>query len=133
MRATGCQWRAIPRCFVPLTTVRSDVDAWRDAGTLERLLVVLRDQAQVGRSEEPTAAAMMSQSVKTTESAGPSGDDAGKKIKGRKRPMAVDVEGFPIAMDVQEASVQDLRRCPGGDLCHAGEGTDGHQAQGRWR
>ena len=48
-----------------------------------------------------------SQSVKTTESGGPAGYDGGKKVKGRKRHIVVDVEGTPIAMEIQEASVQD--------------------------
>ena len=45
--------------------------------------------------------------MKTTEMAGPSGYDAGKKIKGRKRHIAVDVEGTPIAVQVHAADVQD--------------------------
>ncbi len=70
MLGTGCQWRAIPRPFPPFTTVQNYFYAWRNDGTLERMLDALRAQArvQVGRKEEPTAAIIDSQSVKTTES-----------------------------------------------------------------
>jgi len=62
--------------------------AWRNDGTLAR--------AQAGRGVDPTGAIIDSPSVKTTESGGPSGSDAGKKIRGRKRHIAGDVEGRPI-------------------------------------
>ena len=50
--------------------------------------------------------------MKTTESGGPRGYDAGKKIKGRKRQLAVDLEGLPLAIQVHEASVQDRDSAP---------------------
>ena len=48
-----------------------------------------------------------SQSVKTTESGGPRGYDAGKKIIGRKRHAMVDTDGRPLGLLVHPADVQD--------------------------
>ena len=48
-----------------------------------------------------------SQSVKTTESGGPRGYDAGKKIKGRKRQALVDTDGCALILDPQCADAQD--------------------------
>ena len=50
--------------------------------------------------------------MKTTESGGPSGYDAGKKVKGRKRHLVVDVEGLPLGLAVHAASVQDRDGAP---------------------
>ena len=47
------------------------------------------------------------QSVKTTESGGPRGYDAGKKVKGRKRGLVTDTIGLPVALDVHPADIQD--------------------------
>ena len=48
-----------------------------------------------------------SQSVKTTESGGPRGYDAGKKIKGRKRHIVTDTDGNLLAARIHTADVQD--------------------------
>jgi len=114
MLATGCQWRAIPKCFPPFTTIQDYFYPWRDNGVFERMLDALRGLARdlAGRSPEPTAAGIDSQSVRTVETAGPSGYDAGKKVKGRKRHIAVDVEGTPIVVQVHTADIQDRDGAP---------------------
>lgn len=53
-----------------------------------------------------------SQSVKTTEAGGPRGYDAGKKVKGRKRHIAVDTLGLPIECQITPADVQDRDALP---------------------
>ena len=53
-----------------------------------------------------------SQSVKTTESGGPRGYDAGKKIKGRKRHIVTDTQGNLVGLVVHQADIQDRDGAP---------------------
>ncbi len=65
-----------------------------------------------GREASPTAGVIDSQSVKTTESGGPRGYDAGKKINGRKRHILTDTIGLPVGMIVHPADIQDRDGAP---------------------
>jgi putative transposase len=65
-----------------------------------------------GREASPSAGVIDSQSVKTTESGGPRGFDAGKKIKGRKRHILTDTEGHLVHAVIHTADIQDRDGAP---------------------
>jgi transposase len=106
---TGCPWRLLPKEFPPKSTVFGYFRRLWEDGTWPRLhaLLVAAARERAGKEASPTAGIIDSQSVRTTESGGPRGFDAGKKVNGRKRHILVDTLGLLLVLVVHTADIQD--------------------------
>jgi putative transposase len=107
---TGIRWRDLPHDFPKASTVyyyftRYLDEAWWEAVN-DALRVHLRQQA--GRTDDPSAVIIDSQSVKSTAIPGERGYDAGKKVNGRKRSLIVDTMGLLMRVVVHAADLSDL-------------------------
>jgi transposase len=140
------EWRALPVDFPPWEAVYAFFQRWSQRGLPQRLTDRLRGRLRMalGRDAQPSAAIVDSESVKgaDTVGSGTRGFDSGKKINGRKRHIAVDVEGFLLAVVVTAASVGDrtgakllvillLNTCTRLKLIWADSGYDGNPLA-RW-
>jgi putative transposase len=110
----GLQWRMLPSSFPPMSTVQRYFYAWRDSGLFKTINHYLLMDLRVaeGREASPSAGVIDSQSVKTTESGGIRGYDAGKKIKGRKRHILTDTCGYLVHAVIHAADIQDRDGAP---------------------
>lgn len=102
----GIPWRLLPKNFPPWQTVYHIFRSWTLNHTWASLNDVLRTivRTDAGRNVQPSAAILDSQSVKSDGHGGEVGFDAGKKIKGRKRHIMVDVLGMVLGVVVTPAS-----------------------------
>jgi transposase len=109
--AGGIAWAALPHDFPPYKSVYGIFRRWAKVGTWQQVHDALRDLVRVheGRDPQPSAAIIDSQSVRGADTVpGASrGYDAGKKVNGRKRHIAVDTSGLLLATVVTMAGIQD--------------------------
>jgi putative transposase len=106
---SGCQWRQLPGDFPKWKTVYTVFWRWRKAEVWKNIHDALRSMVRkaAGTKRTPSFAIIDSQSIRTAEGGDDRGYDAGKKIAGRKRHIAVDMLGLIGAVVVHAAHWQD--------------------------
>lgn len=108
MARSGVGWRMLPKDFPPWQTVywwfRRFVRMFLFRTIHDVALMIDRERA--GRAASPTAGVIDSQSVKAP-AAKKRGYDAGKKIVGRKRHIAVDTDGRLLMVNLTSADISD--------------------------
>lgn len=107
---TGCQWRMLPGDFPDWRIVYYYFSSWKKVGVTEVLQGALVEKTRLkdGCKAQPTVGIIDAQSVKSTlVSSQSKGFDAGKKVKGIKRPIITDTLGLVLAVVTQSASLQD--------------------------
>jgi len=107
----GVGWRALPADFPPWEAVYAFWGRWNGRGLPLELIRRLREMLRQhqGRAAQPSACIVDSQIVRAhdTVSKKTSGYHGGKKITGRGRHLAVDAEGWLLALVVTAASISD--------------------------
>jgi putative transposase len=108
MARSGGGWRMLPNDFPPWQTVY-----WWFRCFVRRLLfrtihdvALMIDRERSGREVSPSAGIIDSQSIKAP-AAKVRGFDAGKKIVGRKRHIAVDTDGRLLMVNLTTADISD--------------------------
>ncbi len=107
----GCQWQLLPKDFPKWRTVYEFYRKWISLGFFDRLIRELNAVARKlkGKTTQPTVAIIDSQSIRTGLEHSEKGIDGGKKIKGIKRHLAVDSNGFPMTVVTSRANVHDSK------------------------
>lgn len=107
---TGVQWRNIDQVYPPWESCYYYFRKWQADGTWSKVLAYLVQKARIkqGREAEASRAAVDSQSVKKGSFVSlNTGFDGGKLINGRKRHLAVDTLGLPLAIHISGANIHD--------------------------
>ena len=107
---SGCTWRMMPNDLPPWEMVYQQTRRWQEHGVFEEINRDMRDLLRhlQGKDYPPTAMIIDSRTMQSTpESGGRAGYDAGKKKKGSKTHVAVDMYGNLLALLVTPANQAD--------------------------
>lgn len=108
---TGCQWRMLPGNFAKWQLVYYYYRKWVNAEVFDLILDKLRSKVRVkqGQQSLPTLGIMDSQSVRWGNNRSFKSFDGNKKVKGIKRHIVVDKNGFLLAVMVTVAHFHDSK------------------------
>jgi transposase len=106
---SGCGWRMLPIHFGPWQTVYGWFRELARRFLFQTIhdVTLMLDRERAGREASPTAGVIDSQSVKAPAPGAQRGYDAGKKIVGRKRHIAVDTDGRLLMVNLTPADISD--------------------------
>jgi transposase len=106
---SGCGWRMLPAHFPPWQTVYGWFRELARRFLFQTVhdVALMLDRALAGREASPSAGVIDSQSVKAPGPGASRGYDAGKKIVGRKRHIAVDTDGRLLMVHLTPADISD--------------------------
>ena len=112
---SGCQWRMLLRSFPKWRNVHEYFLIWgqpkkgENKSLLEKMLTefVGEIRLKTGRNKKTSFLIVDAQSVKNTDTAKNKGYDAGKKVSGIKRHIAVDTQGLPHVVHITTADITD--------------------------
>jgi putative transposase len=95
LNKTGCQWRYLPKSYPKWQLVFYYFNLWQIEEIWDDLMIRLTEMARekLKRNSQASVVIVDCQSVKTTMVGGLRGYDGNKKVKGRKRHIAVDTQG----------------------------------------
>jgi putative transposase len=111
----GVTWRDLPRDFPPWKTVYHYFRSWSLSGLWRdvSLILVEAERLAAGREESPSLASVDSQSQTAEPGVSERGLDGGKLVNGRKRHIAVDVQGLLLACFWRERARSNPERSEG--------------------
>lgn len=108
---TGCQWNMLPREYPNWRMVYHHFRSWSEKGWFGEILqeLVKRRRIQLGQFPSPVISIIDSESVRSCLAQSQKGIDGYKHVKGIKRQVAVDCNGYVLAMFATTANVHDSK------------------------
>lgn len=108
---TGCQWRMLPPHYPKWRTVYNHFRSWGERGWFQTVLLMLvfMRRRDIGRNEYPSVGIIDSQSIRQVLPQSQKGVDGYKNVKGIKRHIVTDSQGYPLTVVVTTANVSDAK------------------------
>jgi transposase len=108
---TGCQWRMLPKEFPPWQIVYYYYNRWQHQEVYDYILEDLRTQLreQRGQNQNASVGIMDSQTVRGANNRSLMSIDGNKKVKGIKRHVIVDKNGWLLTVMVSVAHIHDSK------------------------